>query len=130
MASMIDTIRQQHPGNFLYLDAGDQFQGAIEASPLISSGQIMNDYFRSSKVDSSAVGNHEFDFGPDFLIPYWNNRHDGSWSLAANLKSQSGKESFLPKQKNVWLFTLDSGIKIGVVGLATTETPTTTAAFN
>lgn len=38
MTSMIDTIRQEHPGNFLYLDAGDQFQGAIESSPLISSG--------------------------------------------------------------------------------------------
>ena len=29
LASMIDTIRKEHPGNFLYLDAGDQFQGGI-----------------------------------------------------------------------------------------------------
>ena len=90
----------------------------------------MNDYFRSSQVDSSAVGNHEFDFGPDFLLPYWLNRQDGSWNLAANLKSQTGEDKFLPKQKNTWIFTLNSGIKIGVIGLATTETTATTAAFN
>lgn len=90
----------------------------------------MNDFYKSSQVDSSAIGNHQFDFGPDFLFPYMNARLDGSWNLAANLKSQAGQEEFLPKQKNTWLFTLDSGIKIGVVGLATTETPSTTAAFN
>ena len=38
MASMIETLRQEHQGNFLYLDAGDQFQGGIESSPLVSSG--------------------------------------------------------------------------------------------
>ena len=90
----------------------------------------MNDFFKSSQVDSSAVGNHEFDFGPNFVLPYWLNRQDGSWTLAANLKSQKGESEFLPKQKNTWLFTLDSGIKIGVIGLATIETPSTTAAFN
>jgi len=47
----------------------------------------MNDYFKSTQVDSSAIGNHEFDFGPDFLFPYWMNKQDGSYNLAANLKS-------------------------------------------
>lgn len=58
MASMIETIRSQYKGNFLYLDAGDQFQGGIESSPLVSSGEIMNDYYNSIKVDASAIGNH------------------------------------------------------------------------
>jgi 2',3'-cyclic-nucleotide 2'-phosphodiesterase (5'-nucleotidase family) len=29
MASMINTLRERHKGNLLYLDAGDQFQGGI-----------------------------------------------------------------------------------------------------
>jgi len=29
MAQMIQTVREQHKGRFLYLDAGDQFQGAL-----------------------------------------------------------------------------------------------------
>jgi 2',3'-cyclic-nucleotide 2'-phosphodiesterase (5'-nucleotidase family) len=38
MATLIDIIKQEHKGNVLWLDAGDQFQGGIEASPLVSSG--------------------------------------------------------------------------------------------
>jgi 5'-nucleotidase len=130
MASMIETIRREHRGNFLYLDAGDQFQGGIEASPLVSQGDIMNDYFNAAQVDSSAVGNHEFDFGPDFLFPYWLHRREDSSNLAANLQSETGEQEFLPKHKNARMFTLESGIKIGVIGLATVETPETTGAFN
>ena len=87
MAQMIQTVREQHKGTFLYLDAGDQFQGAIEASEKVSSGEIMNDYFNSAKVDGSAIGNHEFDYGPGFLFPFMENRDDGSLFLAANIHS-------------------------------------------
>jgi 2',3'-cyclic-nucleotide 2'-phosphodiesterase (5'-nucleotidase family) len=38
MASLIDTIKNEYNGNVLWLDAGDQLQGGIEASPLVSSG--------------------------------------------------------------------------------------------
>jgi len=58
MAQMIKTVRKEFEGNSLYLDAGDQFQGAIESSRNVSSGQIVNDFFNSVKLDASAVGNH------------------------------------------------------------------------
>lgn len=45
MARLIQIIKSEHPGNSLYLDAGDQFQGGIESSKLISSGKIMNDFY-------------------------------------------------------------------------------------
>jgi 5'-nucleotidase/UDP-sugar diphosphatase len=54
----------------LYLDAGDEFQGGLEASKVISSGEIISDYFNHMGNDGSAVGNHEFDFGPEFLDYY------------------------------------------------------------
>jgi len=38
MAQMIETLRTEYGGNLLYLDAGDQFQGGIESSSLVSSG--------------------------------------------------------------------------------------------
>jgi len=40
------------------LDAGDQFQGGIESSKLISSGQIMNDFYNVIRVAGSSIGNH------------------------------------------------------------------------
>lgn len=58
MAQMIETIKKQYEGNVLYFDAGDQFQGGIEASSLVSSGEIMNDFYNILNLDGSAVGNH------------------------------------------------------------------------
>ena len=50
----------------------------------------MNDFFNEIKVDSSAIGNHEFDFGSNFLLYYLMNRKN-SLNLAANLKSSLGE---------------------------------------
>jgi 2',3'-cyclic-nucleotide 2'-phosphodiesterase (5'-nucleotidase family) len=46
----------------------------------------MNDFFGLSQVDGSAIGNHEFDFGPDFLFPFMSSK--SSPNLAANLRSE------------------------------------------
>jgi 2',3'-cyclic-nucleotide 2'-phosphodiesterase (5'-nucleotidase family) len=45
MASMIERFRKEYKGNILYLDAGDEFQGGIESSTLISNGKIINEFF-------------------------------------------------------------------------------------
>jgi 5'-nucleotidase len=74
MASLISVIQEEYPGNTLVLDAGDQFQGGIESSPMISSGKIMNDFYDAIGLKGQAVGNHEFDFGPDFLLPYYSSK--------------------------------------------------------
>lgn len=58
MASLIKIINQENPGNTLYLDAGDQFQGGIQSSKLISNGMIMNDFYNSIKTGATSIGNH------------------------------------------------------------------------
>ncbi len=58
MAQMIETLRGEYGGSLLYLDAGDQFQGGIESSSLVSSGHIMNDFYNSIGLDAAAIGNH------------------------------------------------------------------------
>jgi len=45
MGGLIDIVKKEYPGHVIYLDAGDQFQGGIESSKLISSGKIMNDFY-------------------------------------------------------------------------------------
>ncbi len=71
MASLINTIQDEYPGHTLLLDAGDQFQGGVQSSPLISHGKIMNDFYDAIGLNAQSVGNHQFDFGPDFLLPYY-----------------------------------------------------------
>ena len=58
MAQMIETLRGEYGGSLLYFDAGDQFQGGIESSSLVSSGQIMNDFYNSIGLEAAAIGNH------------------------------------------------------------------------
>lgn len=50
-------------------------------------------------------------------------------NIAANLRSERDERDFLPKQASSQIYAFASGVKIGVIGLATTETPSTTAAF-
>jgi len=87
----------------------------------------MNDFYGLSKVDGSAIGNHEFDFGPTFLFPFMSAKD--SHNIAANLRSEKDERDFLPGQASSQIFSFANGVKIGVIGLATIETPTTTAAF-
>lgn len=127
MASLIETIKSEYPGHTLILDSGDQFQGGIEASPLISSGKIMNDFFDAVEYSGSAIGNHEFDFGPEVLLPFLGSKE--APALAANLRSERGESEFLPKQKLSQLYEFKSGLRVGVIGLSTIFTPNTTNAF-
>lgn len=58
MARIIEIIQKENNGNVLYLDAGDHFQGGLEASKVISSGEIISDYFNHMSLQGTAVGNH------------------------------------------------------------------------
>lgn len=127
MGSLIEIIKSEYPEHTLILDAGDQFQGGIQSSPLISSGKIMNDFFDAIGVSGSAIGNHEFDFGPDVLLPFLGSKE--APSLAANIRSERGAAEFLPRQKLSQMYEFKSGIRIGVIGLSTIFTPDTTNAF-
>lgn len=108
MSSLIQTIRNEYgPENTLLMDAGDEFQGGIEASSLVSSGKIMNDFFNVNKYSASTIGNHEFDFGPEFLFPYLN-RFPTSTVLTANIYSETGQPAnlFLPNTKRSKIVTV------------------------
>lgn len=48
----------------------------------------MNDFYDAIGLKGQAIGNHEFDFGPDFLLPFYSSKE--STVLAANLRSERG----------------------------------------
>jgi 2',3'-cyclic-nucleotide 2'-phosphodiesterase/3'-nucleotidase/5'-nucleotidase len=123
LARYIKILRKQWGDRFIWLDSGDQFQGGIESR--LSKGTIMTDFLNIMAVDGAAIGNHEFDYGRDYLsgrlrgatFPY----------LAANIFNEtSGLNEDLPNTQLTKLYTLGE-VKIGVIGLSTIETPYTTA---
>jgi 2',3'-cyclic-nucleotide 2'-phosphodiesterase (5'-nucleotidase family) len=123
MASYINIMRKEWGDRFLWIDSGDQFQGGMESK--ISNGTIMTDFFNYMKVNSASIGNHEWDFGQNFLFKRLEEA-DFSY-LAANIfDNQTQRTEFLPNTKIAKIFTLGE-IKIGVIGISTVETPFTTS---
>ena len=106
----------------LYFDTGDQFQGGIEG--YISQGNIMMDFFKELEMDNSVIGNHEFDYGFNFLKNYMNSS-DFNWVID-NVKNTTSKRYItFPNQKKSTIIEVE-GIKIGIIGLITVETPSST----
>jgi 2',3'-cyclic-nucleotide 2'-phosphodiesterase (5'-nucleotidase family) len=106
----------------LLLSGGDNWTG-----PAISTwfeGQGMVEVMNQMGYAAAAIGNHEFDFGLEALkerlsqadFPY----------LSANLRYR--KDGSLPTDLGIQPYTIlnVAGVKLGVVGLSTLETPSTT----
>lgn len=65
----IDSRRGElQDANILVLDAGDQFQGSLFYS-MFKSGPIA-DFMNGIGFDAMAIGNHEFDDGPEELLKF------------------------------------------------------------
>ena len=122
LAKYINIMSKIWGNRLLYFDSGDQFQGGIEG--YISRGKIIMDYFNEIGVQKSVIGNHEFDYGMEFLKKYMNlSKFD--W-IIDNIKNKtSGQYITFPHQKKSTIIEIE-GIKIGIIGLATVETPSST----
>lgn len=141
-------MRSEFPNRSLWLDAGDQFTGTVEKER--TKGELMTDFYNIMKVDSVAIGNHEWDNREPQLRTWmtkelgsymdgtnkeWSQEHYGGAQknlyLAANLKLKEGKTDDLPNYMPTKIFELENKkIKIGVIGLITLETVAKTQGFN
>jgi len=108
----------------LIVDAGDEFQGTLISNEF--RGKSVVDVYNAIGVTASAVGNHEFDFG----MPVLKERIAQARYpiLAANifLKGTRNRPDWVKPSALVDA----GGIKVGIVGLATVETPVTTNPVN
>ena len=129
MGKYIDIIRKEFDGKMLYLDAGDLFQGGIEAT--LTKADIIIDYFNSAKLDALTAGNHEFDYDRSFIKEKLSKANFPM--IVSNLYDNEEKTSqvFGDKQVTSKIFSFkydinnqEVEIKIGVVGLSMYMTPT------
>jgi 2',3'-cyclic-nucleotide 2'-phosphodiesterase (5'-nucleotidase family) len=116
LASKINSLRNEKPS--LLLAAGDMIQGNNWAN--LFYGESVTELMNIMKFDAMVAGNHEFDFGQeilkkrisDVLFPV----------LGANIE---GIDSLQPYTiKNI------SGIKVGIIGVITEDTPESTHPRN
>ncbi|HEX7546184.1 MAG TPA: 5'-nucleotidase C-terminal domain-containing protein [Gemmatimonadaceae bacterium] len=107
----------------LWLDAGDEFQGTPASN--LAYGRPVTDLFNALGLAASAIGNHDFDWGVDTLRARIRQAHYAM--LGANIRYTDGRDVPWIRQDTV---VMRGGVKIGIVGIATTLTPSTTKASN
>jgi len=107
----------------ILLDGGDEFQG----TPVSNFGYgrpVITVFNRLGRV-ASALGNHEFDWGQDTLRARM--REAAYPILGANVTDAWGKDiAWIPDDTVVSV----GGLRVGIVGIATVVTPTTTRPSN
>ncbi|MCU0864524.1 MAG: bifunctional metallophosphatase/5'-nucleotidase [Planctomycetes bacterium] len=99
-------------------DGGDWFQGTLEGNT--SKGLLTIEFYNRLRLDAAALGNHEFDFGPDNLqrllaaakFPV----------LAANLRDTAAPAPSAWQRVRPFAVIDAHGLKIVVLGLITKDT--------
>ncbi|MEG0772741.1 5'-nucleotidase C-terminal domain-containing protein [Clostridium sp.] len=109
---------------YAVLSAGDNYQGSAMSN--LTYGSVITEMLKEIKVEASALGNHEFDWGIN-KIEKW--AKDGGFDfLASNVYDKTtGKPVEFAKPYKV---ITEAGKKIGLIGIATPETAFKTLAAN
>lgn len=107
----------------LLLDGGDMFQGTPASN--LSFGRPVVDYYNKMGYSAAALGNHEFDWGIDSLRARMRQARFGI--LGANVRYADGQD--VKWIRNDTIVTRGRA-RIGIIGVSTVLTPTTTRAAN
>ncbi len=139
VAAYVDAIRAENPGGTLLLDAGDMLQGPLLCNHF--EGAPVADFYRHLGVAASVLGNHEFDYGPvgPDSVPVGDEDPRGALGayagrlgvpiLAANVR-QVEEGHPLPAAIVPHHLVEVAGVKVGLIGISTTKTPTQTVGLN
>lgn len=132
-------VREREGGAVLLVDAGDMFQGTLESN--LSEGAAVVAAYNALRYDAATVGNHEFDFGPAGPAATPGAADDARGALKAraaeakfpilmaNVVDESGAIPAWPNMPPSVILDV-KGVKVGLVGVTTIDTPKTTIAAN
>lgn len=124
VAAKINELRGQIKaagGNVIVLDAGDESQGSLMYTTY--KGQAEADFMAMIGYDAMAVGNHEFDNGPEGLTVFLDRAKVPV--ISGNLDVSQSNLLNGRLQKHVVLEV--GGQKIGIVSALATDTPETSS---
>ena len=144
ISAYVDALRRARAaddGAVLLIDAGDMWQGTLESN--LVEGAAVVDAYNAMGVTAAAIGNHEFDFGPEGpnAIPLEDGEdprgnlkqraRDAAFPLlAANLIDDTSGAPVAWDNVRPSILIEAAGIKVGIVGVMTSNALTTTIAAN
>src|SRR5712692_1756785 len=120
----VDSLARQCGCTSIRLDAGDEMQGTPISN--FSYGRATIEALNAFSLDAAAIGNHEFDWSVDTLRARMKDAHYPF--VSANITDSTGTAR--PEWAEPWILVQRNGVKVAVIGLTTTSTPTTTAPRN
>lgn len=122
MGTLIRKLQSESKDNFLLLDGGDWGQGSYESK--LTHGNTLIDVMNNLEYDAAEVGNHEFDWGRSALSDMIKNAEFPI--VGANILEKG------QLMDGVKPYTLEevNGLKVGVIGLISQETPGATDPKN
>ncbi len=139
LASYLDALRAESNGRVVVVDSGDLFQGTMESNYF--EGEPVIRGYNALGYSAVAVGNHEFDYGPLGPAGVAKNPGDDSFGalkrnagiaafpfLSANMKEKA--TGMTPAWARPSTIVSLNGVKIGIIGLSTPDTPNVTMAAN
>lgn len=146
LGGYVDSIRVKNPEGVVLVDAGDMFQGTLESN--LNEGEAVIGAYKKLGYDGVAIGNHEFDYGPEgeASVPKKGAPADAKNDPRGALKARAAQAfgafpllaaNILEEGKPLrWPNVAPSvivekrGVKVGIIGVSTMSTPTTTISAN
>ncbi|HEY6908714.1 MAG TPA: bifunctional UDP-sugar hydrolase/5'-nucleotidase [Myxococcales bacterium] len=123
----LDALRaeaREHGAAVLVLDAGDEFQGTLISNQF--QGRSVTEVYNALGVTASAVGNHDFDFG---MAALRDRIAQAKYPmLAANVFRKGTRQR--PEWARPSVMVEADGVRVGIIGIATSETATVTNPVN
>lgn len=139
LAGYVENLRQAMDGRVILLDAGDIFQGTLASN--MTEGDVMIVGYNRVGYTAAAIGNHEFDYGPSgersvvsvpsedpFSALERNIANAAFPFLSANIREKAtGRRPWWARPSFV---VEHGGVRVGIIGLTTVQTPGTTFPTN
>jgi len=115
LSSAIEDARSRH-SNTILLDGGDQFQGTLFYN--LYKGKVAAEMMNMLGYDGMAVGNHEFDDGPETLRVFMDSVDFPVLMANANVDMEPELKDQLQKSTTLY----QNNRKIGLIGINTVDT--------
>ncbi len=110
LATYLDTKRESNPGGTVVLAVGDMYQGSADSN--LTYGNVVTYGMNVIQFDAMVLGNHEFDWGVEWIIDN-ENRADFPF-LAANLVLEDTDQN--PDFVSPYIILERGDYKVGVIG--------------
>lgn len=122
IAKLATYLKNKKTSNTLLIDQGDTWQGSIYSN--YNHGNMITDVFNYIQYDARSVGNHDFDWGLDYIQSNTERSYNGYSVpvLAGNVydfdfdTKQVGNVQQSQLGVSSVTYELDSGLKVGILG--------------